>query len=757
MIPTFVSRMLFRGPQQPQVQRQEQQQEQYDQHTAGQQSNLTSRPAAYLASSVIIPSRRQNSEKCVKTPHSRRLWPTKAKSSAVTKVSSCVPGQQRQSTTALDSAANPIKLSLIRATNFNNSALAADESNACKHPESSSKAILPLLKMDDRSGNDKTRPKEVGSELANATNIVQNEDAYHSPSASAPGSVSCASSVCSPSPPPPPESAVDASNPSQNTEQSPAHGEQAGQARMSWLAWIVQPRSTDTSVDDDAPTQAMRESEADNAPPTNLANDSDISIDAQGSKETDAKVHAATDETPRETEVGAQANTSWLQEWTRVAFASPALMRQQEPSGDSCSGSQESGTAVHSEELTGGAEGVAACDTTDEHFTGSTQSYWKSAWFLWTREKSSNAQDIATPKSVMTSRNDANTPAAGEQWSSSPMEAATKGDGGPVALPPGVTPDKVANAKKPITGLRAKKDDGTTVALVPPPLHNPNQVLPSIRETFKVQKRPGLLQQIAQMFMPSRWDSSNHVCLTQEPPLIRHAVAIGVHGYFPVQILRKVLGPPTGTSVKFATMAAKAISQWAEDHGTHCTVTTIPLEGEGRIAERVELLWNALLSYIDEIRNTDFVLVACHSQGVPVATMLVSKLIDLGCIGPAQIGICAMAGINSGPFVDYRSRLIGGAAGELFEFLNPATTVSQAYATAVEHVLSAGSRITYIGSIDDQLVPLEVCGIIRPTRSRCIFCEANVRVSQSSVFSSISHPYIYRAVFVNGRVHAPSL
>lgn len=37
-----------------------------------------------------------------------------------------------------------------------------------------------------------------------------------------------------------------------------------------------------------------------------------------------------------------------------------------------------------------------------------------------------------------------------------------------------------------------------------------------------------------------------------------------------------------------------------------------------------------------------------------------------------------------------------------------------------------------MGSIDDQLVPME-----------------------SSLYGPLSHPYIYRAVFIDGRIHAP--
>ena len=102
------------------------------------------------------------------------------------------------------------------------------------------------------------------------------------------------------------------------------------------------------------------------------------------------------------------------------------------------------------------------------------------------------------------------------------------------------------------------------------------------------------------------------------------------------------------------------------------------------------------------------ILFACHSQGVPVTIMLVAKLISFGCINAARVGVCAMAGVNMGPFSEYRSRWISGSAGELFEFALPYSQVSKDYEAALRTSLEFGVRISYIGSIDDQLVSLGV-------------------------------------------------
>jgi hypothetical protein len=192
------------------------------------------------------------------------------------------------------------------------------------------------------------------------------------------------------------------------------------------------------------------------------------------------------------------------------------------------------------------------------------------------------------------------------------------------------------------------------------------------------------------------------------------------------------MGQPTGTSIRFANAAAAAIKEWSEARGYCPEIEQVALEGEGFIAERVNTLWKLLLNWIDHIKEADFILVACHSQGVPVAMMLVAKLIQFGCVNATRIGVCAMAGVNMGPFIEYKTKYFGPTAAELFEFSDPKSLVSQMYLAALDEVLRFGVRILYVGSIDDQLVSLE-----------------------SSTFSTLSHPYIYRAVFVDGRIHAP--
>ena len=195
-----------------------------------------------------------------------------------------------------------------------------------------------------------------------------------------------------------------------------------------------------------------------------------------------------------------------------------------------------------------------------------------------------------------------------------------------------------------------------------------------------------------------------------------------------------LLGQPTGTSLRFANGAANAIQTWTTRQGFSCDVEKIALEGEGKIAERVDILWNLLLNWMEDIRKADFLMIACHSQGVPVAIMLISKLIAFGCVSGARIGICAMAGVNLGPFGDYKSRWISGSAGELFDFSDADSQVSQDYRVALSNVLSFGVKIVYAGSIDDQLVSLEVSKFLcaLPKQSVATLLDTNV----TSIFST---------------------
>lgn len=236
-----------------------------------------------------------------------------------------------------------------------------------------------------------------------------------------------------------------------------------------------------------------------------------------------------------------------------------------------------------------------------------------------------------------------------------------------------------------------------------------NLLLPSFKSTYHLKENPSIIRQIADLLQLTKQPPANHVYLAKEHPKISKALAIGVHGLYPAAYLRPMIGQPTGTSIKFANHCADALRRWADSHGSEdCEIEKVALEGEGKISERVDNLWKLLLNWIDHIRQADLIVVACHSQGVPVGIMLVAKLIELGIITTQRIGVCAMAGVSLGPFPDYKSGLLMGSAAELWEFAKSDSEISKRYEKSMKTVLDYGVRLTYVGSIDDQVVPMEV-------------------------------------------------
>jgi hypothetical protein len=537
-----------------------------------------------------------------------------------------------------------------------------------------------------------------------------------------------------------------------------------------WLSWL--PGKADT-----ASTKAPKTAESTPAKPSEAQN-------AEPQVETSLEpntVHSKSNEQSFEAIVAANNKRSWYQMWSSG-----------QATADQATQAKSGATAVPSQ--TGTADGEAKAPTTattldvpqpstpkvkDSSQASSLETSpppplsgdgSKSAWVFWSREKKragsirsesephvgeiaiSDTPSQARPKRASISLQDDSAkpvlkPSPQEVQSKKTDAQRTVGPKVPTSTEQNLT---LASPKKQSTKDSARTSKATSsnaaaTAKDPRPAspaptidkkkENTNLLLPSLQETLTHEEQPSLIQQLARLLYYTREPSAHqHLSLSRDPPRIKRALAVGVHGFFPGPMVRSIIGQPTGTSIKFAEKAAQNIRRYVSKQGYDCEVKTAALEGEGRIAERVELLWKLLLNWIDEIRRSDFILIAAHSQGVPVALMLVAKLIHFGCLAPsARIGICGMAGVNMGPFQDYKSPWITGTAGELFEFSDPNSKVSKDYLAAISECLKHGVKVTFVGSIDDQLVSME-----------------------SSIFAPLSHPHIYRAVSIDSRIHAPN-
>lgn len=298
-----------------------------------------------------------------------------------------------------------------------------------------------------------------------------------------------------------------------------------------------------------------------------------------------------------------------------------------------------------------------------------------STWAFWSRDTGSGSgkkpaqqgeQGEQGQLAVMGESSEANPKSAnamefkGAPTKEPPLKSGHKDDQGKTAATP--TPSRESSSKKskrarpqsmdiddaaPVRPSTPKAEAATKSAAPKTPTTTkvlpPNLLLPSFDGTYRLKDNPSIIQQITQLLLRTRQSSAKHVYLKKEPPKIKKAIAIGVHGLFPANYLRPMIGQPTGTSIKFANHCAEAVRRWATAHGCQdCEIEKIALEGEGRIGDRVENLWKLLLNWIDQIRNADLILVGCHSQGVPVSIMLLAKLIELGIVTSARVGVCAM-------------------------------------------------------------------------------------------------------------------
>jgi hypothetical protein len=154
-----------------------------------------------------------------------------------------------------------------------------------------------------------------------------------------------------------------------------------------------------------------------------------------------------------------------------------------------------------------------------------------------------------------------------------------------------------------------------------------------------------------------------------------------------------VVGEPTGTSTKFASMMKAAVLEYYKEMGCALNdeaITAIPLEGDGTVKDRTERLYENLMArqdWIEAVNNADRVFVASHSQGTIVSAMLVERLINEGEINGTKCAMLNMCSVSQGPFYSlYNSWTVPAylyfetaAATELFEFQKPSSAVSKAY------------------------------------------------------------------------------
>lgn len=242
--------------------------------------------------------------------------------------------------------------------------------------------------------------------------------------------------------------------------------------------------------------------------------------------------------------------------------------------------------------------------------------------------------------------------------------------------------------------------------------------------------------------------------IVSQPPhglhKIKRILIIGVHGFFPTKMIRPIIGSPKGTSLKFANEAEKAIIRYClenniiNQHETNdMSIQKIALEKEGKIFDRVGFFIEILKQWAKELNDADCIFIAAHSQGCVVTIILLAKLIKLGILKDPhlkRIGMLAMCGINNGPFYGFDKSFFMKAYStiehdslmELFELNKFDLDLSLEYKESIQIIINVNVKICFIGSINDQLVPL-----------------------YSALASHVFHPNIYRACYIDQSAQTP--
>jgi hypothetical protein len=253
-------------------------------------------------------------------------------------------------------------------------------------------------------------------------------------------------------------------------------------------------------------------------------------------------------------------------------------------------------------------------------------------------------------------------------------------------------------------------------------------------------------QQISRTISPSDIVSQTPQSLHK----IKRILIIGVHGFFPTKMIRPIIGSPKGTSLKFANEAEKAVIRYClenniinQNESNDMSIQKIALEKEGKIFDRVGFFIEILKQWSKELNDADCIFVAAHSQGCVVTIILLAKLIKLGILKDPyrkRIGILAMCGINNGPFYGFDKSFFMKAYStiehdslmELFELNKFDSDHSLEYKDSIQIIINVNVKICFIGSVNDQLVPL-----------------------YSALASHVFHPNIYRACYIDQSAQTP--
>lgn len=222
--------------------------------------------------------------------------------------------------------------------------------------------------------------------------------------------------------------------------------------------------------------------------------------------------------------------------------------------------------------------------------------------------------------------------------------------------------------------------------------NNFNSSIPSIQSLLTTSAR-SMLGSLAKRILPSINLEQDNIprpgsfrTISNETFHHPKIAIIGIHGWFPGKLLQRVVGIPTGSDRYVQRMITVLRQYYKDKHKITIqneNILSIPLEGEGKMMDRVDSFMKEIhQNYCSVSEKVPFTLSSCddiyvvaHSQGAPVAILLLDKLVANGILSlqhPKRITLLSMAGIWHGPFPELGRSVIvqyieAESSRELFE------------------------------------------------------------------------------------------
>jgi hypothetical protein len=195
-------------------------------------------------------------------------------------------------------------------------------------------------------------------------------------------------------------------------------------------------------------------------------------------------------------------------------------------------------------------------------------------------------------------------------------------------------------------------------------------------------------------------------------------VVLGVHGWdlFPWISRMFYKEEEAFLSTKFCEYTKNSLIKFYSEHfpNKEYKITSIPLKGHGLIEERVSLYKRILHKYHKKVLSeADLIIIATHSQGVPVSFLLFDELCQDKIVNlqKQRIGMISMAGLHHGTLYNpYGMGFIGvmyqRATKELYLMRDHTSLIFLKYIESVKKLLAQGMIVACFANYSDSVVDL---------------------------------------------------